>query len=490
MKTRVLVVDDSPLIRAVLREAFERTLDLEVVGEAGDGRQAIERVLELRPDIVTMDVLMPVLDGLAATEEIMRVRPTPIVIVARDGGDSRVLALEALGKGALAVFPKPATGFDDPSARDLAVTIRRLSNEAGQSRRFFPSVALPLAKIRVLLVDDSSLIRQVMRQALAHYPDMEVVGEAGDGVAAVKLAARLRPDVVCLDILMPIMGGHETTQQLLRQPSLGIVLVTREREAAEQLLAAQAPGSPIEIFLKPSTGFDETSAAQLAAAIRRQAQPGGSRMQALESTQIRREPIHPVQVAIVGIVGSTGAPRVLRDLVRGLPADFPVPVVVVQHTQRGYADAFASWLSADSPLPVRLGSAGHVLVPGEIVVAPDDMHMEIHTGGLVALRTSLPVAGFRPSATVLLTSLAEAFGQHALGMVLSGMGNDGVEGLGAIYSAGGCAVVEDPNTAAVPGMPSRALARATGAHVERASRLAWLLIELAASGRSWKPVAS
>jgi two-component system chemotaxis response regulator CheB len=194
-----------------------------------------------------------------------------------------------------------------------------------------------------------------------------------------------------------------------------------------------------------------------------------------------------VQVAIAGIVGSTGAPRVLRDLVRGLPADFPVPIVVVQHTERGYAEALSSWLSADSPLPVHLGSPGHVLVPGEIVVAPDDLHMEIHAGGQVALRATLPVTGFRPSATVLLTSLAEVFGQHALGMVLSGMGNDGAEGLGAIYSAGGCAVVEDPDTAAVPGMPRRALARATGAHVARASRLAWLLIELVASGRSWKP---
>jgi two-component system chemotaxis response regulator CheB len=112
--------------------------------------------------------------------------------------------------------------------------------------------------------------------------------------------------------------------------------------------------------------------------------------------------------------------------------------------------------------------------------------MEIRTGGSVALRATAPVDGFRPSATVLLASLAAAYGQHAIGMVLSGMGSDGAEGLGAIYSSGGCAIVEDPNTAAVPGMPKRALARATGAHAESASRLAWLLIELAGSGRPRK----
>jgi two-component system chemotaxis response regulator CheB len=486
MKTRVLVVDDSPLIRAVLREAFERTHDIEVVAEASDGRQAIERVIELRPDIVTMDVLMPVMDGLAATEEIMRVQPTPIVIIAREGADSRSRAVEALGKGALAVFPKPSAGFDEAMARELVVTIRRLAGEAGQSHRFHAPCAHSPARIRVLLVDDSSLIRQVMRRALACFPDIEVVAEAGDGMAAVKLAAKLRPDVVCLDMLMPIMGGQETTQQMLGHSSLGILLVTREREAARRLLAVQVPEAPVEVFVKPSSGFDEICVAELASAIRRLARKGGSHRPAPESTQRRLDPVHPVQVAVAGIVGSTGATRVVRELVRGLPVDLPVPIVVVQHTERGYAEAFSTWLSVDSPLPVRLGREGHVLVPGEIVVAPDDLHMEIHTGGLVALRASAPVDGFRPSATVLLASLAAAYGQHALGIVLSGMGSDGAEGLGAIYSAGGCAIVEDPNTAAVPGMPQRALDRATSAHVERASRLAWLLIELAGSGRPRK----
>ncbi len=486
MKTRVLVVDDSPLIRAVLREAFERTHDIEVVGEAGDGRQAIACVRELRPDIVTMDVVMPVMDGLCATEEIMRVRPTPIVIIARDGGNARTLAVEALGKGALAVFPKPAGGFDDPLALELAVTIRRLASEARQSRRFFPSAVVPAATIRVLLVDDSSLVRQVIRQALAQVPDIEVVAEAGDGAAAVRLVAELRPDVVCLDMLMPIMGGQETAQRLLHGSGPGILLVTHDHQAAQGLLARQVPGAPIEVFLKPGSGFDDISSVELAAAIRRLAQACGFRALSSAPLHPRMDPIHPVQVSIVGIVGSTGAPRVLRDLVRGLPSDFPVPIAIVQHTERGYAQSFAHWLSMDAPLSVRLGREGDVLVAGEIVVAPDNLHMEVHTGGVVALRATSPVNGFRPSATVLLTSLAAAYGQHSLGMVLSGMGSDGVDGLGAVYSAGGCAIIEDPDTAAVPGMPKRALVRATGAHVARASHLAWLLIELAGSGRSWK----
>jgi two-component system, chemotaxis family, protein-glutamate methylesterase/glutaminase len=483
MKTRVLIVDDSPLICAVLREAFERTQDIEVVGEAGDGRKAIDLAQQLRPDIVTMDVLMPVMDGLSATEEIMRLCPTPIVIIARDGGDARALAVEALGKGALAVFPKPVMGFDDTMARELAAAVRKLANEASLNRRCFWPDPARRSKIRVLLVDDSSLVRQVLRKALSELSDMEVVADVGDGMTALKLATDLHPDVVCLDMFMPMMGGYETAQRLLRQASPGILLVTCEREEAQRLIDNQPTPACMEVFVKPLSGFDEQSLAEMARAIRRLAQSTGFGTPASGSTQQGIAPISPGHLAIVGIVGSTGAPRVLHDFLRDLPADFPAPIAIVQHTERGYAEALASWLSEAGALPVRLGRDGHVLTPGDIVLAPDDTHMEVHTGGVVSLCGSDPVNGFRPSASVLLHSLAETFGQHALGLVLSGMGSDGADGLGAIYSAGGCTIVEDPDTAAVPGMPKQALAQASGAYVERASRLAWLLSELVSSGR-------
>jgi two-component system chemotaxis response regulator CheB len=486
MKTRVLVVDDSPLIRAVLREAFERAHDIEVVGEAGDGRRAVELVRELVPDLVTMDVQMPIMDGLDATDAIMRSCPTPIVIIARDGGNARMLAVQALGKGALAVFPKPAAGFDDAVACELAVAIRKVASEAGRRWRFPSSEALSATKIRVLLVDDSSLIRQVIRHALSQLSDIEVVAEAGDGVAALKLAGEFRPDVVCLDLLMPLMDGHETAQRLLRQSSPGILLVTREKEEAQRLCDLQSRRTPMEVFVKPSSGFDEDSFAEMARAIRRLAQAADFGRVASGAPQRASAPTRPNQIAIVGIVGSTGAPRVLHDLSRALSPDFPVPIVIVQHTERGYSEALSSWLSTGCSLPVRLGREGHVLVPGEIVLAPDDTHMEIHTGGVVSLHTRVAVDGFRPSATVLLTSLAATFGRHALGLVLSGMGSDGAEGLGAIHSAGGCTLVEDPSTAAVPGMPERALARAPSARIERASRLPDLIVELVGCGRHEK----
>jgi len=135
MKIRVAVVDDSPLIRGILRETFATVPDLEVVGEAGDGRAAVELAERLRPDVITMDVLMPIMDGLEATERIMRRCPCAIVMVARDGGDIRSLATEVLARGALEVFPKPAHGFDAVAAATLAAIVQRLGRLSPRPER-------------------------------------------------------------------------------------------------------------------------------------------------------------------------------------------------------------------------------------------------------------------------------------------------------------------------------------------------------------------
>jgi two-component system chemotaxis response regulator CheB len=204
-----------------------------------------------------------------------------------------------------------------------------------------------------------------------------------------------------------------------------------------------------------------------------------ARARVLAQPVIRRSlPLRPSEVAVVGVVGSTGAPRVLRDLLAGLPADFPAPIAVVQHTERGFSAALVSWLAAATKLSVKLARDGDSVAPGEVVIACDDAHVELTLDNRVRLQSGDAVDGFRPSGTVLLSSLAAAFGRRALGIVLSGMGNDGADGLGAVYAAGGTAVVEDPESAVVAGMPDRALARATGAFVERGERLAWLTTEL------------
>jgi len=490
MKIKVLVVDDSPLIRAVLCETFAATSDIEVIGEADDGRAAIELTGQLRPDVVTMDVLMPVMDGLEATERIMRGCPTAIVVVARDGGDVRTLAMEALARGALEVFPKPSTGFDASAAAALCATVRRVARAKrgpisartpAEGREAGVDAGGAPARIRVLIVDDSPVVRALMREGLAAQPDMEVVGEAGDGAQAVSLAVKLRPDLITMDLLMPIMSGTEATLRIMRECPCPVLVVASASGSTEALEQDALAGGSLEVLHKPADGFDETCLSRMVGSIRRMVQVARARV--LAQPVVRRSlPVRPGEVAAVGLVGSTGAPRVLRDLLAGLPCDFPVPIAVVQHTERGFATALVSWLSAATKLKVKLAADGDSVAGGEVVVAGDDAHLELTLGGRVRLRGGDAVDGFRPSGTVLLSSLASSFGRRALGVVLSGMGSDGADGLGAIYAAGGAAVVEDPDSAVVAGMPERALARATGAFVERGERLAWLITELAAGG--------
>jgi two-component system chemotaxis response regulator CheB len=480
MKIRVMIVDDSPLIRAVLGETFAAVPDLEVVGEAGNGKEAVEVAARLLPDVITMDVLMPVMDGLEATERIMRQCPTAIVMVARDGGDVRSLAMEALARGALEVFPKPATGFDSVAAAALAATVRRVARAGARSRVLREAEMTtpgPSQCIRVLIVDDSPLVREVLRQGLSAQSDLEIVGEASDGVQAVNLAAQLRPDLITMDLLMPIMGGTEATLRIMQQTPCPILVLASASAAGEPLEREALAGGALEVFHKPEGGFDESSLRALVKAIRRMVHV--ARARDLAKPVVRRSfPARPGEVAVVGVVGSTGAPRILRDLVSGLPADFPAPLVLVQHTERGFSSALVSWLAAASKLKIKLAKDGDSVDVGEVAVAGDDAHVEVTANRVLRFVPGEPVDGFRPSGTVLLSAMARTFGRRALGVVLSGMGNDGANGLGAIYAAGGTAVVEDPETAVVAGMPERALARATGAIVERGDRLAWLLNEL------------
>jgi two-component system chemotaxis response regulator CheB len=255
-------------------------------------------------------------------------------------------------------------------------------------------------------------------------------------------------------------------------------VIAQDRRDAARLLESQGAKAAVEVFLKPKTGLDDNKLAELISAIRRLARAARPHPPAPSPARRALAPGHG-SASIIGIVGSTGATRVLGELLAALPVDLPVPIVLVQHTERGFTERLACWLASVATLPVRLGTAGHMLVPGQVVLAPDDLHMEVHTGGRVHLQSGEPVDGFRPSGTVLLESLARSYGAHAAGLVLSGMGSDGGSGLGAIAAAGGSAVVEDPATAAVPGMPARALAQAGGGLAVPASHLASQLVELA-----------
>jgi two-component system chemotaxis response regulator CheB len=335
--------------------------------------------------------------------------------------------------------------------------------------------------VKVLIVDDSPLVRGLLRDALSDEADLTVVGEAGDGLQALRMIRDLQPDVVTMDVLMPIMGGAETIRRIMSECPTPVVVFAAAQ--TDQRLAWQAMEyGAAEVFAKPTAGLDATTVGNLASALRRaaKARVGGRSVQDLYGERrARPQPRVAAATGVLGIVGSTGAPRVLQAILSALPATFPWPIAIVQHTLRGFSDSLATWLASYTDLKVEIARPGGQVRRGLVLVAPDDAHMEIQTTGRVFLSGAPTVEGHRPSATVLLKSMASSYGPRAAALVLTGMGRDGSEGAAAVDAARGLVMVEEPATAMLPSMPAETLNRVPHATREEAERLGPLLLELA-----------
>ncbi|MFW5925418.1 MAG: chemotaxis protein CheB [Myxococcota bacterium] len=322
---------------------------------------------------------------------------------------------------------------------------------------------------RILIVDDSSVCRALLREQLETEGDVQVVGEAADGATALRRVHAERPDLVTVDLHMPGMDGLTLIERIMSEAPTPILVVTGEPEGsnAEGVFEAQRRGA-LDLARKPADD-DAHAAADLRASVRRLA---GVRV----VRHMRRRAPSPVpppptagpapparptdagdpRIRVVGIAASAGGPAALVSVLGRLPRPFPVPVAVVQHLPRGFAASFAEFLRRRTGLRVRAVNDALQPTPGDVLVAGDDVHLVVSPRGGFAVDRGGPVDGHRPSATVLLRSLAATFGPRAMGVVLSGMGQDGVDGLGAIRDAGGVTVAQDRETSAVFGMPRAA----------------------------------
>ena len=322
--------------------------------------------------------------------------------------------------------------------------------------------------IRVLVAEDSATARALLVSLLEADPEIEVVGQARDGVEAVELAVRLRPDLVTMDLRMPRMDGLEATSEIMIQAPTPIVIVTAvdrfgEVEGSLEMLARGA----LDVLRKPSGPGSPGSgreSARLVATVKAMA-----RVKVVRRWRPRPPMVGPPSEAAasrtgdapraraVAIAASTGGPAALRKLFSGLAADFAAPILVVQHITPGFAAGLAGWLDEVSPLRVKVAEAGEPMAAGTAYLAPDGHHLGVDRHRALTLSADGPVDGFCPSATPMFESVAAAFGASAVGVILTGMGDDGVKGLRALRRAGGRVIAQDEATSVVHGMPGAAV---------------------------------
>jgi two-component system chemotaxis response regulator CheB len=320
--------------------------------------------------------------------------------------------------------------------------------------------------IRVLIADDSPTARALLVAILSSDPDIQVVGEACNGAEAVELTRKLRPDVITMDLRMPVMDGFEATKEIMIAVPTPIVIVTASFEAREMDVTMNAlrAGAVAAVQKPPGSGapaFDEavrelltTVKAMALVKVVRHWRPA----QATGPVPARSAARSGARGKVVAIATSTGGPAALHHLLSKLPAGFPAPILVVQHITSGFTAGLAHWLNQVSAFHVKIAQEGETLAPGTVYLAPDSCHLGVTSRHRIALSNAPPVGGFRPSGTFLFESVAQTFGPATVAVILTGMGEDGVEGLRAVHQAGGTIIAQDEKTSVVFGMPAAAIA--------------------------------
>jgi two-component system chemotaxis response regulator CheB len=353
--------------------------------------------------------------------------------------------------------------------------------------------------IRVLVAEDSATARALLVEVLRSDPELEVVGEAKDGVEAVELAQKLRPQIVTMDIRMPRMDGFEATKEIMITAPTPIVIVTASTRAREVETAMHAlRAGALTVLAKPraqDTPSFEEAASKLIGTIKAMAQVKVVRhWRPAQRPELPPRPALPRPGApgkIVAVATSTGGPAALQRLLGSLPGDFPVPILVVQHITPGFTPGLVAWLNTVCDLRVKVAEPGEFLAPHTVYLAPDGRHLGVARiaplGGpepasvprpMAHIADTAPVGGFRPSGTYLFESVARAFGAAAVAVILTGMGEDGVVGLRHVRQAGGRIIAQDEKSSVVFGMPAVAIAAGLADEVLALDAIPARLLEL------------
>ncbi len=341
-------------------------------------------------------------------------------------------------------------------------------------------------KVRVLVVDDSALMRKLIPQALADDPNIEIVGTAMDGLIGLRKIEELHPHVVTLDLEMPRMDGIEMLRKITGKHRVPVIVVSAHTEEGASLTLKALSLGAFDFVTKPqdaALGRLRQIASELALKIKVAASSGAPKMILTVPSVKRKEPRPfstkprwPSRIVAIGI--STGGPNALQYLFSQLPEDFPGCFVVVQHMPEGFTEMFARRLDESSAIEVKEAQSGDLLLAGRALICPGNRHIKVRRmeHGDIAILVDQPrVNGHRPSVDVLFNSVAQEFGNKAVAVLMTGMGEDGAAGLGAIQASGGFTIAQSPDTCIVDSMPRSAIERGFASRVVSLPALAGTL---------------
>ncbi|MDD2914365.1 MAG: chemotaxis-specific protein-glutamate methyltransferase CheB [Gallionella sp.] len=350
-----------------------------------------------------------------------------------------------------------------------------------------------MSGIRVLIVDDSQMVRDMLADILSLDSGITVVGMAENGLQAIEQTAALKPDVVAMDINMPVMGGLEAIERIMSSTPVPILVIT-DLDQASIAFEALAKGA-LDVYQK--SFYAEGMAADLIAKVKllskvkvirhilpksADARGGTPIFHRRKSVSVpppngeRRDDRRAFK--IIAIASSTGGPRALALILSEMREGCPVPIVVAQHMSDSFVGGLLDWLGSVTPIKVKFAADGESLRENHVYFSPPGMHMTVNASGRLALLAVPPGDLFHPSCNMLLASVGEAFGTQSLGVILTGMGDDGVEGLRNIRKHGGYTVAQDEATSVVFGMPKVAIDSGVIDKISPVSEIGGLLKQL------------
>lgn len=327
-----------------------------------------------------------------------------------------------------------------------------------------------MTPVRVMLVEDSLVVRELLRYIVSRDPRLELVAAVPSGEEALATLQAVRPDVISMDIRLPGIDGLETTRRIMAEQPTPIVVIADSVEDSSLRISMNAlRAGALSVVEKPvattHAGY-EAVAGEICTQLRIMAQVPVIRRRPIGAEWAGRTGLAsfaaPTEAAgqapsLLAVAASTGGPPALARVIGALPKNFPLPVLVVQHMGPAFMEGFAAWLDSVVALPVSLAQDGERAEPGRVYVAPGDRHLEIGSGRVMRVVATEPVSGQRPAATVLFRSLARQLGPAGIGVLLTGMGEDGAVGLADMHRAGAQTVAEHESTAVVYGMPAAAV---------------------------------